>query len=41
MNISRRKFMKLAGFLTFAALGSPNILLAVEKKRLVSFPEEF
>ncbi len=41
MNISRRKFMKLTGSLAFAAFGSPNILLAEEKKRLVSFPEEF
>lgn len=40
MNVSRRKFMKLAGFLAFSAFGSPHILLAEEKKRLVSFPEK-
>ncbi|MFN3480294.1 MAG: oxidase, partial [Thermodesulfovibrionales bacterium] len=40
MNISRRDFIKLAGFLAFSTFGSPYILLAKEKRRLISFPEK-
>lgn len=39
MNISRRDFVKLSGILAFSAFGSPLILLAEEKKRVV-YPEK-
>lgn len=40
MRVTRRNFIKLAGFLAFSTFGSPYFLLAKEKRRAISFPEK-